>query len=435
MLLKTLATIILVSLLPVTNCFTQGEAALPFLLISPYTEANGMGEVSVANRTDDPLALVTNPAHLAMQIGNGRLSFGYNHSDLLPGFGISDLYYRTYAITAGLNLNDIVDMAPTLTVAAGYSRIYLNLGKQIITSPEGPEPVDIFNTYESSDQFTLSAGIDYWIRAAAGITFKSIHSNLSPFFTEQETGAGQADVNSYDIGFLLNIPVADFISRFQNKPLRIGTAITPIMDFNFGVAFNNLGDKKVIYIDADQGDPLPRYARIGVGIELGFLFERDENIVQPLSLKWTREANDILVRRYPRNPDGTMPVPSWKYRSGLGDIHFLDEVILGSRNPETIMKSGWELNFLEIVYIRSGKFREHYSRGNRNFNTEGYSLRFAGLAKLFNATDAPITRNRIVHFILNHIDARVHYSMYTTVEQIHPLDGTKFHSIVITVYK
>jgi hypothetical protein len=105
MLIRTLTIILITAGLLPGSLRAQGETAVPFLLISPYAEANGMGEASVAVITDDPLASIVNPAHLGMQVGKGRFSVGFNHSDWLPGFDIKNLYYRTYAINAGISLN------------------------------------------------------------------------------------------------------------------------------------------------------------------------------------------------------------------------------------------------------------------------------------------------------------------------------------------
>jgi hypothetical protein len=434
MLIRTLTIILITAGLLPGNLRAQGETAVPFLLISPYAEANGMGEASVAVITDDPLASIVNPAHLGMQIGNGRFSVGFNHSDWLPGFDIKNLYYRTYAINAGIALNELLDITPVLTLGAGYSRVHINLGEHTLTSPIGPEPIGTFNHYETSDQFTISAGFDYLIKASAGISFKQIHSKLGTHLTAQEMIGGEARVSSYDYGVLVRIPVIGGMSLIRDEPLRAGESFFPYFDVNFGFAFNNMGDKKVSYIDGEFADPLPRYARIGMGLEAGFEYELDNVTLKPISLTLTREANDILVKRLPpRTWESVVTHPDWEYRSGMGDINFFDEIILGKTNPETIMKTGWELGVLEIVYVRGGRFREAYHRGNRNFTTSGYSVRFGGIAKLLRSTDATPANNGVMEFILNHLDIRYNYSKYSTVEKMHPLDDTVFNAFVLTV--
>lgn len=428
MFLRTITVIFLIGIIISNISFAQGEAAVPFLLISPYAQSNGMGETSVAVTTGDPLAMITNPAHLGMQIGNGRFAFGYNHSDWFAGINIKDLYYRTYAVNGGIRLNDLFDIAPVLTLGAGYSRVHINLGKHTITDAAGPEPRGAYKSYETSDQFTISAGFDYLIKASVGVSFKQIYSKLGPFGTEQEAVGGEARVNSYDYGVLVSIPVIGEKTLFNDEPFRIGESLLPYFDLNFGMAMNNLGDKKIAYIDGDLGDPLPRYARIGIGLNVGFHFEREETAVHPLSIKWTREANDILVQRYSLI-SGYYEEPGWKYRSGLGDINFFNEVILGETNPESIMKTGWEIGILEFLYIRRGRFEDAVHRGNRNFSTNGYTVRFAGIANLLRSNTTPKSNNSVFVFILNHFDIQYNQSNLNTDEAHHPLDKTRFKSV------
>lgn len=433
MLSRTHVAIYVFAFMYTTNCFAQGEAAVPFLLISPYSEANGMGETSVAPLTDDPLSLMTNPAHLGMQSQRNYFSFGYNHSYWLPGLNISDLWYRTFAITAGINLKKLFDITPELSVGLGYSRIYLNLGEFVVTRDD-PTPLGTVDAYEMSDQYTIGLGINYWVKASAGITSKHILSSLAPFDVQGQGEKTRTTVNSYDYGLLLNVPFVGVLSQIRQEPIQILPYLSPFFDFSVGLAKNNLGDKKVIYIDAAQADPLPRYARVGIGFDFGIVHNKEDLVWRPLSFKWTIEANDILVRHYPQVVDSLGNVVResyWEYQDGLGDIIFFDEVISGNTNPETIKKKGWEFNFFEIISIRGGRFEEDYRRGNRRFNTSGYGVRLAGFVKFLRAMDAPIGTDNVVGFILNHIDVRYNHSELTTDEMNHPLSGTKFNSFNI----
>jgi hypothetical protein len=140
--------------------FRAGETAVPFLLISPLTEANGMGEASVAISTDDPLAFITNPAQIGMGGHNRSVSFGYNYAEWLPGIVGTDLSYQSFGLNAGANLKDIFTVAPDIDVGVGYSRIFLDLGRYTDTSPTGPEPIGTYRSYETSDQL-----ISVWIIA------------------------------------------------------------------------------------------------------------------------------------------------------------------------------------------------------------------------------------------------------------------------------
>lgn len=143
------------------------------------------------------------------------------------------------------------------------------------------DPISLytFNAYEKSEQYTVGVGINYWVKASGGITRKHILSNTQVIRVQ-----GQWE-----------------------EPVQLLPNISPFLDFNIGRAKNNLGDKKVIYNDDDQIYFLPRYARVGIGFDLGIVYNKEEVEWQPLAFKWTIEANDVLVHRF----------PPWKYQYGL----------------------------------------------------------------------------------------------------------------------
>ncbi|MGA2625330.1 MAG: hypothetical protein ABSF91_15865 [Bacteroidota bacterium] len=436
MLKSTLFAIVCGSLIFATDCSAQGESAVPFLLISPSAEASGMGETSVALVTDDPLGPMTNPAHLGMLSLENHFSYGNNFSNWLPAFNIPDLWYRTIAINAGINLKKLLAISPELGIGLGYSRIYLNLGQFVETGPSGPTPIGTFNAHETSDQFTLGVGINYWVKASAGITLKHILSSLAQFDVQRQGREGSATVNSYDYGLLLQVPVVGVLNQLREERIQFSPYVSPFFDFSVGLAENNLGDKKVIYIDAAQADPLPRYARAGIGFDLGVTYNREDFVWRPLSFKWTIESNDLLVRRYGNVVDslGNIVKPGyWEYQGGLGDINFFDEVILGKTNTETIKKRGWELNFFDIIVARGGRFEEDYNRGNRRFNTSGYSFRLAGFVKVLRAMAVPIANDNILGFIVNHVDVRFTRSELTPDDPDSPLARTEFNSFNILI--
>jgi hypothetical protein len=86
MICRTLLAVCIGLLVVFEQCSSQGDATLPFLLIPPSAEMNGMGETSVAVFSDDPLAMITNPAQLGMQSLSTHVSSGYNYANWLPRF-------------------------------------------------------------------------------------------------------------------------------------------------------------------------------------------------------------------------------------------------------------------------------------------------------------------------------------------------------------
>jgi len=401
------------------NAFAQGESAMPFLLLTPFAEANGMGEASVGNHTDDPLAPMVNPAHLGMLARHTWFSFGYNYTNRLPLFQQSDLSLQTFAFNGGVNLKKLDENLPPVSIGLGFSRLYLDLGEFVRMSTSGPEPIGTYEAWESSNQFTAGIEVDFWIRAAAGVTFRSVTSHLSPVGTEQEPGVGEAEATLHDVGFLVDIPLVGIVSELMGEPIEPIPSIFPYFDWSFGVARNNLGQESITYIDSAQADPLPRQARAGMGLGFGVQFRKETLDWRIIGLKWTIEASDLLVRR---NAEG------WKYQEGLGDIRFFDEVILGRTNSETEKRSGWEVSLLEILSLRGGRYEEDPMRGNRRFTTTGWGVRLAGIPKLLRALDVPLGGEGIAGFLLAHLDVR-----FDSSQRTHPLLDDRFDSVCLVI--
>ena len=114
------------------------------------------------------------------------------------------------------------------------------------------------------------------------------------------------------------------IETASGVSLEIVPKLRPLVDIGFGYARSNVGGS-VVYLAAAQSDPLPRNAAIGTYIEVGTIFTVINPVWKPLSFMIVREAEDILVNR---RDNGT-----WEYTTGLGDIRFIDNVLLGKALP------------------------------------------------------------------------------------------------------
>jgi hypothetical protein len=418
------------------SALAQGEAAVPFLLIDPSATSNGMGNALVGHVTADPLASLNNPAQIGMQARKGWFSFGYDHADWLPGFSQSDLYLSTFAFTCGLNLKDLAEELPPLSIGLGTSRLFLNLGTFARTGPDGPEIIGYYSAWERSEQVTVGVGLDYGIRAAAGYTFRNVRSHLWPIGTEQEAGAGEARARLHDIGLMVDVPITDIVADLAGTSLEFMPGVSPSLNWSLGVAQNNFGQESITYIDLASSDPLPRYARAGMGFTLAVIHRDEIGAWSPVSFSWTIEASDLLVRRWGelRDSSGLLIRPAgWDYQSGLGDIRFFDEVFLGTTNPLTEKRKGWELDVLEVLTIRGGRFEEDLNHGARRYNTIGWSVHSAGLGKLLRRIGCSDEPAGVLEFLLDHVDIR-----YTTGDlhpdvRGHPLSGTHFSSISVAL--
>jgi hypothetical protein len=405
----------------VLNVYSQGESSLQFLLISPSNEAAGMGESSVGVATTDPLSIIRNPAHLGIFSLNRYVNAAY-YSRSLQGIYGKEFNYIAAGISGGLNFKKSLGWDREISMGIGYTRIFYDYGSTYRTLSSGPENYGDTESYESSDNLTLSIGVDNWVKSSMGFTFKHINSHLTELGTEEEVGTGTSSLFAFDYGFFLEAPVIKIISNLSNKSLELFPNIKPVFNFSFGFSFNNIGDK-VSYIDKNQGDPLPRTARVGIGINLGLSVTKKEMEWQPVSIKFTREISDLLISRG----------QEWEYQSHFGDINFFNEVILGKTGGLTEKRTGLEFNLLEIACIRFGKLDDNV--GERVVNTRGYSFSLAGCFKLFKVLDYEISpSSRVVNFLVDKLDIRLNYSSWNTKDASSPLNDSRYFGISLFIH-
>jgi hypothetical protein len=382
----------------------------------------GMGYASVAHITDNPAALITNPSHLGMQcLNNSIFTASANYSNWIPAFHLN-LSTRTIVANAGINLNKYYPQLPPLSVGISYSNVYMDFGTLLRTGPGNPDISSPFRSYDESNQVTLSVATEYLVRASIGLTYKHVNSTLSNQPTAGELGNASASANLYDLGFLVDVPVITLISKITDKPITVFDKISPLFNFSLGISKSNLGQESIYYIDQAQADPLPRLARAGIGLNFGLQYNTDNISWVPFSFKWTVEANSLCIK--------TDTLGRSTYKSGLGDIDFFREVILGKTNKETDKLKGWELNLFESFYLYGGSFREDPNRGNRNFITNGYAVSLSGILKTLALIDPSMFDNNFMKYFLNHIGVKYNQSIINTRESI--LNDTEYYSLNIT---
>ena len=299
-----------------SQVYAVSEAAVLFLMISPGARASGMGEAFVA-LADDATAVFWNPAGLAFQEGR---ELTLMHANWLPQFG-SDLFYEFGAYrqsfegigTVGLNIT------------------YLNLGKQIITGEDSPEPLGEFSSYEFAVSGTYGTKLaENW---AVGLGLRYIRSALSSVGAGAEKGDGKANAFSFDVSTLYKVP---FMTRLS-----------------FGMNLSNMGPK-ITYIDAAQADPLPTNLKIGLAYRIV-----DD---QYNKLTVTGDMNHLLVKR---NSDGTsdpwykaIVTSPWtiveKETQNLGSE---DEKVVGQSTIfNGILSTGIEYWYSNLIALRAGYY-------------------------------------------------------------------------------
>ena len=401
------------------NAIAQGEAALPFLLISPDPSANAWGGVSTTVVSDNAIAIATNPGQLgAFSLENYFSASGYlNKTAWLPAFQQSDLTYNAWAIAAGYNLSDLLPLPFPISFGLGYSRIDLNLGTFIRTGPGSPDPIGTFHAYEQSKSTTIGLGIDYFLKVGLGWNFKDVHSVLAPLSSSTESS--EASVSMTDFGLIVQAPIVEIAESIYMDSVRIFNSVKPLFALTFGYAQSNRGDDLVRYIDAALADPLPKNAITGLSVELGITKKLHAHEWRILAFTLAREAEDLLVIR---SSDGL----SFEYQSGWGDISFFKNVIAGEINGAVNLHKGWQLNVCDLLYLRGGSYAEAKEYGDRSYSTSGYAVRMSGLFRLLEQLAPDTVGDQVLSFISDHIDVVYDHAEYSD----HPiLGGTSFDAL------
>lgn len=386
--------LVLLSLLSFRSIsFSQGEAAVPFLLLQPSPSLAAMGQTGTALPTEDPFVFLWNPAQLGYTSQNNNLSFIFYPSKVewLPQFNL-DLELKGTAFNAGYNFKDIIKFP--LSVGFGYSNFEINFG-EFIRYDENGNPIGTFQSKDYYNAYSLGIGIDYYAQFNAGFTFKSVTSILSDRPTGEEEGVGTAEPSVVDFGLLINVPVLKLIDKDLNFELENDMQLKPDFNFSIGYSKSNIGDE-VYYIDPAQADPLPRMDRIGYGFSTGFDLLGDNFQMEILNFSLTVEADDILIDR-----DST----GWDYQSTLSDLQFVKNLINVEGTEEIVSHIGLKIDLFETVSFSTGHFS---GRGFDERKTSGYELRAKGIFKLW----ALWAKDPFTDFLRDHIDIRYYNTNY-----------------------
>lgn len=210
------------------NASAQSQAGALFLRIAPDARSSGMGETGVAHASG-AMAAAWNPG--ALGFTNSREFVG-NYFKWLPYFQFNDMYYLYFSYAHP------VEGIGTF----GISVPYLSLGEQPATDESG-------NGIGTISSFDVAVSLSYGTRIGdvlgLGTNLKVIYNKLSPFSAGSQQGRGTATTFAVDVG----------------ATYKLHERIT------LGAAIQNLGPK-ITFIDADQGDPLPRTLKVGFAAQL-----------------------------------------------------------------------------------------------------------------------------------------------------------------------
>jgi len=370
------AKILLISLISFiflnNKAYSQGEAAVPFLLIQPSPSLSAMGSTGTALPTEDPFGFIWNPAQLGYTSQTNNLSYVFYPSN------IDWRELNGIALNVGYNFKDLIGFP--VSFGFGYSNVELDFG--------------IFGGRDHYNAYSFGLGVDYYVQLSFGYTIKNVTSILLPYPGEPYEIKAETTVN--DFGILLNVPVIRLIDEKMLLPLDNNLYGKPTFNFSLGYSKSNIGDE-IYYIDPAQADPLPRTDRTGYGFSAGFELISDDFIMKIFNVSFTSEAEDILISR-----DTT---GHWEYQSIFSDLNYWKNVIQIEGDENIVSRTGTKLDFIESFSYYFGHFS---GRGFYVYETNGYEIRAKGLFKLW----ALWAKDPITDFFRDHFDIRYYNTNY-----------------------
>lgn len=307
-----------------------GESAIITLAFPFGARAYGMGEVGTA-LADGPSVLYWNPAGLGVKNRSWRNGSGfYSYEQLLPAFGLSELWHCATAACYQL---------PNSMGGFGTYLNYINMGRNPIIDALGNERKSV-----RSWEAVMALGWGFSLEEFGapdqylGITFKPFISALAPGLGPG--GEGVAQSFAIDLGYL---------HIFRNG-LRIGMTLV-----NMGPA--------VYYVEHEFRDPIPFTANFALGYKKKVVVEGVDIVRVAAEIRLDKE---LVVNHY----DGA-PEPFFKA------MHTdLFNESLEYELQEINYHLGAEIRILNTVCYRQGflfdyigeRYEMHYGIGCNLFN-------------------------------------------------------------------
>ncbi len=409
------------------HAFSQGETAVPFLLIGSSPEANGMGRISGSMMTNNAMAIIDNPGQIGFQSLDNyfNTAFFNKKTDWLPVFQQQDMTYEARAFNFGLNLQKVLPLPFGLSAGFGYSRINLSLGEFVITNGD-PTTLGTYYAQENAEMYSFGIGLEYFIKIGLGCTMKKIESDLTPHYRLPYPN-NTPHAYATDIGVVAQLPVTSIIEEVNGSELKFAGFFKPQMDINLSYARSNDGGD-IMYISAYQADPLPYKTSVGLNFKFALRYTNNCD-VELFSIIHAREAEDILITRWVNyDNDGNYTGNAWSYDDGLGDIQYAKNLLFGETNGRISLRKGFQITMLELFEYRKGSLSEP----GLEHTTDGYGLNSKGLISIVDIF-APnlLSENTIFGYFFHHAEIRYSIARYYPSEANHPLGGTRFEGLNI----
>ncbi len=412
-------------------------AQFPEIMEIPTSaEANGIGDIAASIPSSEAMATFANPA----QLGIFSLSGFFNASTYVTktpwlrgtNYSGTDFTLNASAANVGINLGRYLDLPIGCSIGAGYSSAYFDEGSPFWYTYKN----NVFDTlgaspeWQKQENYTIGLGVDWLIKLGLGYSFEIVNLEEGGYY-DTTTGIYSlpGKTNAHSFGVMVQIPVAEIVSRLADQQIMLTPKLQPTLDINLGYARRNIGDAWV-HIGSNSGVGLvPRSATLGLNFEIGLrttVQDRDWNL---FSLTWAREAEDVLIA-YSSFSQGV-----FTYESGLGDIEPFNNLVLGKQNGYVDVRKGWQVQLAELVYIRGGSDGggwTYYVSGT--YYTFGASVALNGLLKLLGAFHIVDIQNGPFAFLVYHLDLQYDYSRYSSGQPFAAgLNGTTFKAVNLVI--
>lgn len=323
---------------------------VPFLMISPDARGGAMGDVGAAT-TPDANSGHWNPAKFAFIEKPGGVSLTYTPwlRQLVDGVSIS--YLSAYG-----KINKRSALAGSLR--------FFSLG-QINYTDENGNTLGTFNPSEYAFDGFYSVQLSNHFSMGVGIRF--VYSNLIGNLSSATTRPGIA--GAADLGMYYT----------NKKKLK---ASKKMMDYAFGLAITNIGNK-ITYTSDAQRNFIPINLRLGgyagvqvddynhVGIALDF-----NKLLVPTPPLYALDTNG----RFQVGPNGR--VVAYGFSNDVPVLEGMFQSFSDAPNgfkeemQEIQISVGGEWWYQKQFAVRTGYFYENQNKGNRKFLTFGIGLRY-----------------------------------------------------------
>jgi hypothetical protein len=402
--IRNISVVVTITWLLTLPVLAVGEAAVPFLTISPGTKMNGMGKAGVALRMDNPYAAFYNPAHLGHFGSESQFAFQNNHTDWSPNSG-NGLKLESTIISFGLPMSELGWDVP-LSIGLSYHDLYFDLGINEHRSPTG-QILGTFSSNESYEAYSIGLNYGAFANIAIGMTYKAWESNLAPEDLQvgNTTTNGRADGSAFDFGFHFEYPLFDYQDEdftFELNEHHINNQMLAGM----GVTYSNYGDR--VTYDKVNDEPLPFAFTTGLSLLLSgktTLFNDFTTDLEIYRLSLTTEVSEELIEE-----EGTHEY-----------IYFPKKIQPFKGNSAVESRHGMELGLMELFYYRRGSF---HGNGFPTIFTYGYTVSSSGIVKIFGY----LSENDFIAKAGNYFVLQYNYSEFLPKEDQHPLDNTEFSS-------